>query len=303
MTSKYSQFTPLPPGQSLPNLLSSLEDIEKGRSGIPQPSNRKGLRENEDTVLLAKTLSVCSTLTSAGTGDSVESKMNTPAHKHTRESKTPVVSSTMISSLFSRDSKEGTGEVVNNSYKSFQQQAEQGIQNSLFGAVITAGDKQQRGEYTCPKIDPLSNSDMPPHIQDFKQQYLEAEGSRLKLPLLSQLSPRTRKRISLLPKSTEHEQEKIEEYSNIGRPKEKVAVKDTDVDLSASFQHRSIPVSKKQMASNSPIFKKLGKVILKNKNQQYRKNQGRSNGMMLIFLCNIWKTSLPFSCCQADSIC
>jgi hypothetical protein len=266
MSLKYSQYAPISPSQSLPNLISSLSDVEKGRSGLPQPSNTRGLRENEDTNALAKTLSVCSATPSNG-------EFQVQNNVHMSKSQTPPTHPNMLSSLYAPDNeKEGR-----NSYQLFQQHAEKDFTHSLFGATIVVGDKEMKGEFSHPKQNPLSDLDMPSHIQEFKQQFMKSEENRIKLPLLTQLSPRTRKRISLLPKATDQEEEKVAEYSQIG--KTKVKRKDTSctTTLDKSMDYHAITnnaaPTRSKMDTNAPIFKQLGKVILKNKNIQYRKNK------------------------------
>ena len=276
MSSKYSQYAPLSAGKSLPNLISSLGDIEKGRSGIPQPSNTRGLQENEDTMSLAKTLSVCSTSPSLA---------NVSANK-SHKSQTPPVQKSRLSSLYASmnmneietaDSVASNSQASSdNSYVMMQQQAQQDMQASLFGTAILVGEREIQGTYSYPKQKPLSDLDLPSHIQDFKQHYIQTAESRLKLPVLTQLSPRTRKRISLLPKSTIQEQEKIAEYSLIGlkkAPKRKTTAVFSRQESAIDFHKLNNPPPKAKIVKNDILFKQLGKVIQKQKNLQHRQNK------------------------------
>jgi hypothetical protein len=263
------------PSQSLPNLIHSLADVEKGRSGLPQPSNKKGLRENEDTNLLAKTISVTSSVSVAkGSGTLQQSS-------YTSKSQTPPTQGTPLSSLYGTGNHnlthnhhhhENEGQ---NSYQQFKKEAEKEIQNSLFGATIMAGDKEMHGEYTYQKLECLSDLDMPSHIQDFKQQYLLSEQNRLKLPLLTQLSPRTKKKISLLPKVSQQDEQKIAEYSQIGQEKvTKRKISDSSLaNRSLDFHEINKSTTKPKINTHHQLFKQLGDVILKKKNLQYRKNK------------------------------
>lgn len=281
MSSKFPQYSPLSPSQSLPNLISSLGDIEKGRSGLPQPSNRRGLRENEDTALLAKTLSVCSSSPSA---DAVQVNMNIK-YLSPNQSKTPPVNANRLESLYAHmqtentdaggDAGGGNSSGTHNSYAMIKQEVEKDVHGSLFGATILAGEQEINGTFSRPRKNPLSDLDLPSHIQEFKQQYIHTSENRIKLPLLTQLSPRTRKKISLLPKSTIQEQEKVEEYCQIGL--KKVPPKTTTLfnrqTSAVDFHQLQNPPPKAKIATNKVLFQQLGKVIQKQKNLQYLQNK------------------------------
>ena len=261
-SSRHIKYTPVsspPPSlsSSLPNLISSLNDIEKGRSGLPSASNKKGLRQDEDTSLLAKTVSVYSPTPSVASDDS-------QGHKNMNLSK-----SMNIMSPPTRDSSSPDDINKKNSYQLFRQEAESEISKSLLSATINVGDKAIKGELFFPRENTLADLDLPPHVRNFKEEYNRVEGNRLKLPLLSQISPRTRKRIALLPKTTDMEEEKIAEYSRIGVTKAKR--KDTAESPILNFNEINKPVTKTKMQTG-PIFKQLEKVILKEKDRQYRMN-------------------------------
>lgn len=261
--------------QSLPNLIHNLADVEKGRSGVPQPSNVRGIREDEDTNLLAKTISVCdvpgNSRTTMTGNEYANSSQMAPAHANRMSS--------LIWKDVSDDDSKRTFE-GRNSFQLIHEEVEQDLQRSLFGTTILAGDKEMKGEVSFQKLQCLSDLDMPLHIQDFKRQYERAEENRIKLPLLTQLSPRTRKQISLLPKSSEMQQKKIAEYGQIGIVKKSpvVAVSNDSNVRTMNLDDFTKSTQKSNVNKNTPLFKQLGEVILKNKNLQYRKNAKDSIG-------------------------
>lgn len=276
--SSSNKYSTILPSQSLPNLINSLADVEKGRSGLPQPSNPKGLRENEDTDMLAKTISVCSSVP-----DPLRNSLALSAKQdlYANKSQTPPIQPSPLSGMYAPGNEsEGT----QNSFQKFHKEAIHDLNNSLFGATIMAGDKQMKGDFSYQKLETLADLDLPPHIEDFKQQYYISEQSRVRFPLLTQLSPRTRKKISLLPKSTEQEQEKIAEYGQIamgGKPKasKRKASESSLANRTLDFQEiNNSSQSKSKINKHAPLFKQLGDVILKKRNVQYLKNSRSAVG-------------------------
>lgn len=88
---------------------------------------------------------------------------------------------------------------VNNVSTGLTLQEEEYAANALLREALAKSKKYQEE----------NNFDLPDHLEQFRKGYEKSEKVKVSIPLMSSLSPRTRRELSLLPKPTAFEEQKI----------------------------------------------------------------------------------------------
>ena len=88
---------------------------------------------------------------------------------------------------------------VNNVSSGLTLQEEEYAANALLREALAKSKKYQEEH----------NFDLPDHLEQFRKGYEKSEKVKVSIPLMSSLSPRTRRELSLLPKPTAFEEQKI----------------------------------------------------------------------------------------------
>jgi hypothetical protein len=194
---------------SLPDLISSLGNLENGRGMFSKKSYDK---ISPSSVNLSKSLSLRPSSGNLSAQQGMNKKPKSASVSTGSRGRNPVAEvTTAYSQIVDINVTENQGTM--NSYQKLMTRAQSnGFEEDGEEGMEVASSPPTKTDNT-----PLPDIEIPEHILQFKKDWEEVQENRLRLPLLRQLSPRSRKKASLLPPPNAREIAKLSEYEKLAK--------------------------------------------------------------------------------------